>query len=586
MLCAGFRRLGAVFVVFLATPLAGAVAKPSYTGTYVVVNPYNTSDMHFLQCAANLTPEPSCKTLAPSKSGFQNPFTSGTATGIVLRLPWCGFQIGPAAGQAVVNGSGECHLRVQGEKGAGKYVAGSFSGSGATQFRGQSLVDLAISNLSLCASTTYDTCKSSVLGTALGYLAQINAVASQPLVMSLAIEAGEYTPRSVLAATGGAYVGYVDLPEHQNKSKTGAATTQCTRQPLAWQTSFVHDYTAMLSALLIYMHTTGLDLPALSIIKPAAFVSNSAEFDVAARTGVLATAFDPSGTGNSLGPQGDTVVQCPDHTVAQNGVAALLTAWQAHGNAQATMVNAYEGAFGAVAGFANALLAQYATPDAILSVPTKGEEAFAHVQCGLDGNSPCVADPSPSAFYDWSEYYFTKFINDLFVPGSVAYTNAVSAYQTACAGTSCAGGHFALTPWQLALVFTGLDPTQPSALMTGLPSCWLNNTKGGSIHTTPATLLLYFTPAPHPTTTSYVVVGPPPVGSAPGGGTMSGWQTLTSSGSNCMTGQYSLHGATANGGQFVEIQTDAASEPSCVSPLRSALNKLDAPNPTVACLYN
>jgi hypothetical protein len=569
-----------------------AFATPSYNGIFVVVDPYDSSDMQFLACAASTQPKPSCNGVAASNSGFANPFSGQAASGIFLRVPWCAFQVAATSGQNSLGTPGECHYQLQGASGLGSYVAGSFTSSGALQFSGQSSVDLAISNLSTCAKVVYDTCSNSVLGTALRYINQINAKSATPLGLSVALIAGQYTPRSVLDAAKGGHVGYVDLPKvdsHHNLS-------YCIREPLAWQPKYVQYYTAAEQQLANYIRGPGFAAPPIVIFKQGAMTSNSAEFDVPATTTTsgFQTAVDPAlppdlgGTGNGVGPQGGAAMQCPDHTPYLSGVGALLNQYQIDGVAGETMANAYESAFGFIMGYEWGVLSASGNANSVLSIATKGSQNFAEVACGTDGSSMCIPDPNPARGrqFAWSEYYFTKFINDIFISGSVAYTNASNGFSDACRGKSCSHASYDPTPWALAVVYTGLDPTVVGASYTGQPSCWLNNTNAtGTAYTTPATLLLYTAPLPNLSSTTVVVIGVPAIAPAPAGGTMLGWQTITSSGGACDTVTYSLQDAIRNGGQFVEIETDAAAEPACETPLRQTLSHMVAPNTNYSCEY-
>jgi hypothetical protein len=585
--CGVLRALTALAVLLLAAP--SAFASPSYTGTFVIVDPYGVSGMQFLQCAAATLPKTSCEGLAASNSGFVNPFTDQEASGIFLWLPWCGFQVAAAAGETSFGAAGECHYQLEGSSGIGSYVAGAFAPGGTLQFPGQASTDQAIGNLSTCANVVYDTCPASVLGQAMAYIAQINAQATTKIGLSIALIAGQYTPQSVMNASG---VGYIDLAKVDSKHGTF-----CARGPLAWQPAYAQYYTKALNQLAHYIHRPGFDSPPIVILKQAAMAANSAEFDVPATTitSGYQTAIDPAlapaagGSGTGIGPQGDAAIQCPDQTPYVSGVGALLNQYQLHGIAGETMANAYEAAFGFITGYEAGMLAENGAVGSVLSIATKGQQNFAHVACGTNGDSACIPDPNPvhGSQFAWSQYYFTKFVNDLFVPGSMAETHASSGFTTACKGRSCANDSYALEPWQVALVYTGLDPTQSGVSYTWVPTCWLNNTNAqASVFTAPATLLLYTSPSPHPTSTTVVVIGPPPVAPAPAGGTMLGWQTLTTSGGACENGTYSLKDAIRNGGQFVELQTDAASEPTCAAPLRHTLSDLLAPNDKYGCDYD
>ena len=575
------RRL--LLSLFALAAGATAYAAPSYRGTFVVIDPYSASDVAFLKCATQATPTASCSNQSASKAGFSNPFTSGGANGILLRVPWCGFQIGPAAGQPPFPGPGQCHYQLQGDVNtAATDIAGSFTGTGAMQFAQQGAVDVVINNLSLCsgAGAVYDECASSVLAVALGYIGQINASLNHALMLSVALVAGQYTPQSVMTAPG---IGWIDLSQKNN-------TVRCTRQPLAWQTAFAQAYVAALDRLISDVATlSGAPAPAVVILKDAAIVSNSIEFDVAARTTIDPTAIDaalPPG-GNGIGPQGDAALQCPDQTQYQSGVNALLGRYATNGVRNTTLALAYEATFGYVTGYESGLLARHPGRAAILSIPIKGSQEFAHVSCGTSGVIPCVADPSPIADqYDWSEFYFTKFVKDLFINSAPAHRSAEQGFAAACKGHACTPSTYTLTPWQLALVYTGLQT--PNTLVGGypsLPSCWLNNINLTNAGNT-ATLTLHST---WNTSTSKVIVGPAPKAQAPGGGTMLGWQTSTSLGLTCYGSNPSyaatLQDAIANGGQFLEVETDAAAEPTCGPALRTALAQVIGGNGAVGCVY-
>jgi hypothetical protein len=221
-------------------------------------------------------------------------------------------------------------------------------------------------------------------------------------------------------------------------------------------------------------------------------------------------------------------------------------------------------------------------PGAILSIPIKGADLFAHVACGTTGNAACIADPSPSLTwqYDWSEYYFTRFVNDLFVPGTMANQYAIMGFAAACIEPVCSPAAYALTPWQLSLVYTGLNPTVTGANYSFSPTCWLNNTNPNNLSA--SSLRLYSSPTAW---TTVDVIGPAPAPRAPAGGTMLGWQTQTDQAAACQTGHYSLQDAIDNGRQSIEIETDAASEPTCGAKLQNALATLLSPTTSDSCLY-
>jgi hypothetical protein len=472
---------------------------------------------------------------------------------------------------------GQCHYQLEGSGGAGLYVAGQFT-SGQLQFSGEALVDAAISNLSLCAGVVYDTCGASVLGQALNYIAAIDAASGGKLVLSIALEAGQYAPQSLLNASADQYVGYVDLP----KFDPGQGQTFCTRQPLAWRSPYVLDYTVTMSALLNYIGGLTLKLPPVQILKYAAITANSSEFNVPAKVGVQPTATDPALPG--AGPQGDPAIQCPDQTAAQTGVNALLGAYNASGTSQSgtNMADSYEAAFGYGIGYEAGLGARSKVAGAIISLPIKGQDGFAHVDCGLTGTAACIPDPSPTLTfeYNWSAYYMTRFINDLYIKSSIAEEYAAMGFAAACLGGTCTPSSYALTPWQLSVVYTGLDPTVTGSSYTWSPSCWLNNTSSNNLSA--STLKLYTSPTAFSTV---AVIGPTPLPPAPAGGTMLGWQTAPNEATACQTGGYSLQDGLNNGGQFIEIETDAASEPTCAVPLQRALTTLMAPTNNYSCLY-
>jgi hypothetical protein len=260
----------------------------------------------------------------------------------------------------------------------------------------------------------------------------------------------------------------------------------------------------------------------------------------------------------------------------EDGVMALLSAY-AMTTGSLVMSDAFETTFGYVMGYEEGLAAQSGiATGALLSVPTKGQQAFAHVDCGLKGSEmACVEDPTPTSDsnyvndeYDWAEYYFWKFMTDFNASGTYAAKGAIAGYAKACSLATCSPSALTkISPSQMSVVFTGLLVTgtqsDPGNYTVIYPQCWINNTNPNN----EPTLVLY--------NSSTTTLPPPPI---LGTGVVLGWQTNTASGSNCVPGSQTSYdlkdSGLENGGQFLEVETDAAAETDCDSQLNAALTGL------------
>jgi hypothetical protein len=627
----------AVLVSLGAVPPASA-APPAYSGTYVIINPYyfvdetqsissepltqnkrEDYDLHFLQCATELTQDTTCYALSSSNSDFLNPFTgvqwssNGTlgsppaANGILLRIPWCAFQIAAIAGSGEPAPTlGECHYQVWGPQSSvpvnssGSIYAGAYTNlsSFAQNYQlanppasdPQAGIDTTIGNLTTCpAQYQYDICSGGVMDTALGYIATIAAqMAAQglQLKLSVALVAGQYTPTSVMNASG---VTTLDFPHREQKTYT-----TCTRQPLAWHTTSTAPWAttnyelAYTAAVLALGQEIGRVMNrnhasvALNIIKESGITSNSIEFDVAAQaTSVnLYTTTDPSLGPPVTQPQNDAAIVCPDHYVNQVGQGtmadALLAAYPSNADVP-VITNAYEYTFGYIMGYEDGLAAQPGfAAAAMLSIPTKGQQAFAQVNCGRQGmelESACVIDDSTqesfAASFNWEDYYFFNFIKDLDISPSPATVGAAAGYAAAC-GTNCPAFPGTIAPSQMSVVNTGLDVSNNDPTGTGdngvaystEPQCWIN---------APSTETPYLLELYSGSSSSTLV-------KLHGTGVILGWQTQTQSGQYCLANQpgvYTLNeNGIPNGGQYFEIETDAAAETNCQPDLSKALGAL------------
>jgi hypothetical protein len=613
-------------------------APPAYSGTYVIVDPYDfvdetpppaeplimnklpDYDMHFLYCATEVNQDIGCYPVSASNDDFLNPFTgvqwtstgvfasTPAANGILLRIPWCAFQTNAVSGAGEPAPTlGECHYQVQGitsdnpVTSPGYIYAGAYTDTSSSSYTQvhqlysptadpQSGIDPQIGNLSAC-TTPYDTCSSSVLDTALNYIATIAAETGSPLKLSVSLMAGQYTPTSVMSSSG---VLTLDFPQGEG------GNTSCTRQPLAWHTIGVNpyvatryelDYTAAVLALgaeirrvMILRHAA----VQINIIKESGITSNSIEFDVAARNSLakLYTYTDPS----SPPPQNDAAIQCPDHyPVSETMSTALVNAF-ALTNSTYVMSNAYEYTFGYIMGFEDGLASQPGpATGAMLSVPTKGQQAFAQVDCGqLPNQTTCIVDPSPVADqYNWEDYYFFQFLRDFSRLYSRANEAAAAGYSAAC-GANCAAFPGTIGTSQMSVVNTGLDvskgdldgtynpsnPSKPNPAYATEPQCWINVSAMGATYT----LDLYNSNNSTDFTQATLT----------GTGVVLGWQTQIQSGKYCYTKnyQYSLDtNGGGNGGQYYEIETDAAAETTCEPDLSRALSNILSGdgNPQTTC---
>jgi hypothetical protein len=189
-----------------------------------------------------------------------------------------------------------------------------------------------------------------------------------------------------------------------------------------------------------------------------------------------------------------------------------------------------ENAFGAIIGHEYASLAKQHI-GALISIATTNANAFANVGCGISGALTCTVSSSSG---NWAKYYLSQYLDDLF-SGGLAGRSAAAAYAAVLPSNA-----MSLPPSAVSVNWTALAPAPivPSAQM----NCALNNTN----------------PANDPMLTLNGL--PQPVA---GVGAVIGWQTQVQQGSLCAASphdQYSiaLSNGIGQGGQFIEVETDAA----------------------------
>jgi hypothetical protein len=480
----------------------GAQAAQPYRGIYVVLDPYRVSDLKRLQTAAT-TPCPTTETSVPSST------FCGAVDGILLRFGWCAFEPDHTG---VDTTSSSCH-----------YVLGYSKGVGSASVELQAVQTPFY--VTPCAQT-YDVCtkpSQSTLATALGYIAQINTKRAATLYLpqlklSIGLAAGVWTPQSVLSS-----VGYVDVPH--TKSATGdPAAEQCYRLPLAWEPKYVSRYEAAVDKLLSFILAEFPKGANITMLKGPGITAADLEVGMPgrAKAGAVPTG-DPGAPYSGFGP----LMNCSS-TVP--GAQIWLNAYNAAPVFSRSFSRAVEYSFGAIIGHEDATLLNNGLTS-LISLPTTGLDAFANVSCGISGDQACSVQPSPG---NWSIYYLTEYVDDLF-HGGIAQTAAQNAFAAARPS-----GTFTMKPAQFAVNWTALSP---SPIIAGNQiGCALNNT----------------IVANEPTLTLNGLVQ-----KIPGVGSIIGWQTQTQSGGECSTASHNSYMTTLNngigqGGLFIEVQSDAA----------------------------
>ncbi len=518
-----WRVMVLVGLALAATAPLARAASP-YQGIYTVIDPYSPINIANLQTAA-ATP---C-----NSTGAQtiSPFCGGS-NGILLRIPWCDFQLYHVNGP---NGQPypSCHYTVQFSNGYGSLGQQITIGDEVSPCAGQ-----------------FDTCsgsKASILGESLRVISQINAQRATtglpPLLLSVGIYAGIGTPQAVLDS-----IGSVDVLGPLPPGATGIAS--CDRLPLAWVPQFTHMYEAVNDQLLAYIKSRFPNGANIVMLKPGSISANDLEVNMPGLSNAALSPSDP-------GPAGKGgLLQC-------SSTIPTATTWlNAYINQPIPGLDfsqAIETAFGAVTGHLWGTLANDGFPQAILSLELTNGNELANVDCGINGAGACAVMPLSAG--QWGFYYLQKYVQDLFNSG-LSYQAAAAAYAKIRPDT------FSLSPAQLALNVTNLS-TSTIASVTESP-CNMNNTN----------------PADAPTENlngSQVPVL--------GVGTVVGWQTLTGSGALCSQPAPNYATALQNGigdaGLFLEIETDAAFTDlaTCGPAITSALTQLLQATPPETCHY-
>jgi hypothetical protein len=399
-------------------------ATQPYQGTYVIVDPYNQSDITLLKSAAAV----SCASLG---AGTQSPFC-GATNGILLRTGWCSFELyhktSPSGGAYP-----SCH-----------YAVGYSNGAGS---KGQQIFQTDV--VSPCPGS-YDICGRSVLGSALALIATINtdraAIQLPPLKLAVGLAAGTWTPQTVIDSAG-----FVDVPDATN---TGLASqNECVRLPLVWAQKYTSAYGNGLNAFIAYIAKQS-PIGNLTILKVSGITADDLELEMPGRAQSLAAPPDPGPAGP--GP----LLTCS----SKPGAQTWLDAYTKTPNGNKTFSQANEWAFGTIVGHEAAELANQGIPNTLLSIPTTGASGFADVDCGSSGTTACSVSNGTG---NWPIYYLELYVDDLF-NGGLAQTAANAAYQ------AIRPGSFALPPAQLAVNWTGLSigPIVASQQV----GCTLNNT--------------------------------------------------------------------------------------------------------------
>ena len=382
-----------VAIALVAVGAAGggrAQAAAAYQGIYVVIDPYNLTNITQLQTAAQTT-------CAQNQKSITTPFC-GATNGILLRAAWCNFQLYHVNGPSGKPYPG-CHYTTV-------WPSGASSGHG--------LQAPDTDTTSPCPGI-YDTCTgrtTSVLGKVLHSIVQINAQRSTaglpPLLLSIGIYAGQGTPQSVFDSQG-----YVDVP--YNYSATTQSTEQCFRLPLEWLPQFVSAYEAAQDQFVSYIKAQMPQGANIVVEKMGAISSNDLEVEMQGPAAPVSSPPDP-------GPAGPGPLLNCSQTVAPAQV--WLNAYNANPTYNMNMSQAIESAFGGTIGHALGTLANNGIKTTLISLATTNGDAFPMVNCGVTGAAVCSVSPQSG---NWSVYYMEKYVGDLF-NGGLAYTQAQAAY--------------------------------------------------------------------------------------------------------------------------------------------------------------
>ncbi len=516
------RGLVILCLAFVPLLRAGSAAATPYQGIYVLIDPYRQPDINDLKTAAKTE----CVEHTVSTA---SPFC-GSASGVVLKVNWCNFQLYHA-----VNSKGvaypSCHYTVN-----------------YTDKSGRAPVETPATDAISPCPGTFDTCAgtpASVLGTALGLIGTIDArraaAGLAPLQLSIGLGAGASTPQQVLNSAG-----TVDVATNSSQDNNLGAE-ECVRLPLPWAASFTAAYDTALDTLISYVQTQLGSDASITMVKPSAITATSLEILVPGSTAKFTTPADP-------GPGGPGPLLSCSQTVS--GARVWLTTYNNDPVGSETFSTAMENSFGAVIGHAWGSLANAGLTQTILSIPTNNATAMADIDCGVTGYSKCGVNPNQG---NYTIYYFEKYVDDLF-NGGLSHVAAAAAYRAIRNDT------FSLAPAQLAVNSTALS-TSPLN-QTPQVECALNNTL----------------PAHAPVDT----LDGNPV-QVIGSGTALGWQTLFNEGGACSSGAYGamLDDAIGFGALYLEVETDAAFQdlPSCSGQLSAALGLITAAVPPTVCQY-
>jgi hypothetical protein len=515
-------------LVVVLTAVAAALARHAaaatpYQGLYVVIDPYNQAQVANLKTASQ-TP------CSQKQATTITPFC-GAASGILLRLGWCNFQL--------------YHLNnPQGQPYPGCHYVVDYTGA-----VGSPGVEVPSSDLTSPCAGLYDTCAGrvrGVLATALQYIGEIDTLRGTaglaPLQLSVGMFAGIGTPQGVLDA-----VGYLDVPNY-NPATDNLSTTQCYRLPLGWKPQFITEYEQALDQLIPYIQAQLPQGANITVLKAAALTATDLEIQMPGGPSTLAAPKDPGSGGP--GPPLNCQLSAP-------GAQVWLNAYNANPIPSETFAQANEAAFGAVIGHEAGLLINAGLPNVLISIAETNGSAFASVNCGVSGSTQCSV--TPLTMGNFSIYYLEKYVIDLF-NGGLSDTQAQAAYAAIRSDT------FSLAPTQISTNSTALSPTpiEPAQEIT----CALNNT----------------IPARAPSVSLNNVMTP-----IYGVGSVIGFQTATEQGSLCAGGTYmtALNNGITPGSLFIEVEPDAAFTDlaQCGPSLSSALTRILQLSPPTTCAY-
>ncbi len=512
-----------VLALLLSAARPAHAAAP-YQGIYTIIDPYLPASISLLQTAAQ-TPcsSPTAQTVTPF---------CGASNGILLRLHWCNFELSHitnSAGQPIPS----CHYFLQFSNGYG---------SPGVQI-------VSPDEVSPCAGR-YDTCSgstTSILGGTLAIIQRINVQRATtglpPLILSVGMAAGVGTPQSVLNT-----VGTVDVPVPLPPAASG--TAECGRLPLSWKPQFTHAYEAAYDELLAYIASRFPAGANVMVVKVANITGNDLEYQMPGQSAPVIMPTDPGPPGPGGALQCSSVIP---------GANSWLSAYNSQSLPGMNFSQAAETSFGTVIGHLWATLKNDAFNQAILSIAVANGEEFANVDCGTSGDNVCSVQPQSVG--DWSDYYFQKYVQDLFDAG-LSGRAAATAYAT------LRSDGFALAPQQLAVNSTNLSQNSPQSLQQ--LSCNMNNTN--PVH------------APIETLNG----GPVQV---LGVGSLVGWQTATNSGPLCAVAPPNygtiMQNGINDGGLYIEVETDAAFTDiaTCSPYLDTALTSLLQASPSQTCVY-